>query len=121
MAVIDEIREAWGWVGISPEEVVGENDFGNLMVKDSYGQYWRLCPEDLYCTVMAANRKELDALSQDQEFLRDWYMPALVSEAVTNCGHLEEGRKYYLKIPGPLGGAYGGELGDNFPAGASSH
>jgi hypothetical protein len=109
MTVIDEIREAWGWVGLSPEDVVGENDFGNLMIKDSEGRYWRLCPEDLYCTLVAANREELKALSQDQEFLRDWYMPALVNEAVTKCGALEEGKKYCLKIPGPLGGEYGGD------------
>ena len=107
MNIVDEIKESWGWVGIEPLEVVGENDFGNLMIKDIEGKYWRLCPEDLYCKVVAQNRAELDALSTDQEFLSDWYMKALVEVAKDKLGPLEEGRKYYLVIPGVLGGEYG--------------
>jgi len=37
MSIIDEIKKSWGWIGIQPEEVVGENDFGNLIVKDTGG------------------------------------------------------------------------------------
>ena len=107
MNIVDEIKESWGWVGIEPLEVVGENDFGNLMIKDIEGKYWRLCPEDLYCKVVAKNRAELDALSTDQEFSSDWYMKALVEVAKDKLGPLEEGRKYYLVIPGVLGGEYG--------------
>ena len=95
--------------GIEPVEVVGENDFGNLIIKDEEGKYWRLCPEDCYCAVIAANRAALDQLSTDQEFLHDWYMTALVSLANDKCGPLAEGRKYCLKIPGALGGEYGGD------------
>jgi hypothetical protein len=109
MSLIDEIHQHWGWVGIEPVEVVGENDFGNLIIKDEDGKYWRLCPEDCYCKVIAASRAELDVLSIDQEFLQDWYMSSLVSLANDQCGPLAEGRKYCLKIPGVLGGAYGGE------------
>lgn len=107
MSLVEEIRKSWGWAGIEPVEVVGENDFGNLIIKDTGGRYWRLCPEDLYCEVIAANRVELDRLSADQEFLHDWHMSALVSQAREKCGALTEGRKYCLKIPGLLGGAYG--------------
>ena len=109
MGVVEEIAKAWGWVGIQPAEVVGENDFGNLVVKDVQGRYWRLCPEDLSCKVIAENRAALDRLSVDQEFLRDWYMRPLVDEARKACGELTDGRKYCLKIPGTLGGAYGGD------------
>jgi hypothetical protein len=107
MNIVEEIKESWGWVGIEPVEVVGENDFGNLMIKDIEGKYWRLCPEDLYCKVVAENRAELDALSTDQEFLADWYMKALVEAAKDKLGPLEEGSKYYMVIPGVLGGEYG--------------
>lgn len=109
MNLVEEIRQSWGWVGIEPVEVVGENDFGNLIVKDEEGKYWRLCPEDCYCKIIAESRVELDALSASQEFLHDWYMRALVSLANDQCGPLTEGRKYCLKIPGVLGGAYGGD------------
>ena len=96
MDVIKEIKEAWGWVGIDPSEIVGENDFGNLMIKDFIGKYWRLCPEDLYCEVVANNREELDHLSSDQEFLSDWYMQTLVEQAQGHLGSLTNDRKYCL-------------------------
>ena len=109
MELTECINEAWGWTGIEPSKVVGENAFGNLMIQDTSGQYWRLCPEDLSCQVVARDRSELDLLSKDQAFLHDWYMTALVEQAEELLGPLSVGRKYCLRIPGPLGGEYGGE------------
>jgi hypothetical protein len=106
MDLISEIRDAWGWVGIDPQAIVGENDFGNLIIEDTDGKYWRICPEDVYCRIVANNRDELDKLSQDQDFLADWYMTALVDQAKESVGPLTDGRKYCLVIPGVLGGAY---------------
>ena len=107
MNLINEIKKSWGWSGIEPEEVVGENDFGNLMIKDLQGRYWRLCPEDICCQLIAQNKDELDALFSNQEFLEDWYMSALVEQAKEHLGELTEGRKYYMVTPGILGGEYG--------------
>lgn len=109
MELLDEVRSAWGWLGIEPVELIGDNDFGNLILKDVRGQYWRLCPEDLYCEVVASSREELDRLSKDQEFLRDWYMHGLVDQAFQRLGALAVGRKYCLKNPSVLGGEYGGD------------
>ncbi|WFC40549.1 T6SS immunity protein Tdi1 domain-containing protein [Pseudoxanthomonas sp. SE1] len=109
MELIAIVKEAWGWTGLEPSQIVGDNDFGNLMVKDQSGRYWRLCPEDLYCKVVAQSREELDRLSQDQEFLRDWYMSELVQQARERLGPLGPGFKYCLKIPGALGGEYSGD------------
>lgn len=39
MSLVEEIRQSWGWVGIEPVEVVGENDFGKLIVKDKDERY----------------------------------------------------------------------------------
>ena len=108
MELLTEIENAWGWVGLKPAQVVGENDFGNFIVKDEGGRYWRLCPEDLYCKIVANDRAELDALSQSQEFLQDWYMAGLVAEAREKLGPLRPGYKYCLKISGVMGGEYGG-------------
>jgi hypothetical protein len=109
MELTECIESAWGWAGIKPTEVVGESDFGNLIVRDDGGRYWRICPEDLYCRVVAEDRAELDAISRDQEFLQSWYMSALVEQAQERLGPLTPGRKYCLRIPGVLGGEYGGE------------
>lgn len=108
MNLIAEIENAWGWVGIKPAKVIGDNDFGNLIIKDEDGRYWRLCPEELYCKVVAHERAELDALSKSQEFLQDWHMTALVDQAKERLGLLRPGYKYCLKIPGALGGEYDG-------------
>ena len=78
-------------------------------MKDVRGQYWLICSEDCYCSVTAKNRDELDQLSANQEFLKDWHMSALVDEAFRRLGALSDGRKYCLKIPGMPGGEYGGD------------
>ena len=109
MQLIAIITDAWGWTGIEPVQIVGDNAFGNLMIEDRSGRYWRLCPEDLYCTVIAPSRAELDVLARDQDFLQDWYMAALVQHAEERLGPLQPGHAYCLKIPGALGGEYGGD------------
>lgn len=108
MDLISSIRRGWSWKGLDPVLVVGENDFGNLIVKDALDRYWRVCPEDLKCTIVANDRAELDAIAKREDFLRDWYMAALVEKAKQQLGPLRPGYKYCLKIPGPLGGEYGG-------------
>jgi len=95
-----------------PDEIAGQNDFGNLLVRDIEGVYWRICPEELCCEVIAKNGVQLDELSNDQEFLQDWYMRSLVEMARSKLGPLPDGRKYCLKIPSMLGGQYNeGNLG----------
>lgn len=106
MTLIEEIRSAWGWTGLVPDEVVGQNDFGNLIVRDIGGLYWRICPEELDCQVIANSRAQLDVLSNDQEFLQDWCLLRMVEIAKTMFGELPNDRKYCLKIPGVLGGPY---------------
>jgi hypothetical protein len=106
MNIIEAIKASWGWVGIEPEEIIGENDFGNLIIKDDGGRYWRLCPEDVYCQVIADNRNELDALLTSQDFLADWYMAALTEQAKEKLGSLLPGRKFHLVMPSVLGGEY---------------
>jgi hypothetical protein len=109
MPLINIIEESWGWTGLRPLVVVGDNAFGNLIVKDVDERYWRLCPEELYCRMIAASGAELDALSNDQDFLHDWNMSELVRQASERLGQLPPGFKYCLKIPGVLGGEYGGD------------
>ena len=103
------IAASWGWTGLKPLLVVGDNAFGNLIVKDVEDRYWRLCPEDLSCRMIAASRAELGTLSSDQDFLHDWNMSELTRQAKERLGPLRPGFKYCLKIPGALGGEYGGD------------
>ena len=106
MITVEDINEAWGWVGLNAVEVLGENAFGNLIIRDEDGMYWRLSPQDLCCEPVAGDRAALDALSYNQEFLDDWYMPEQVRLAESTLGPLVDGRKYCLRIPSALGGHY---------------
>lgn len=104
--LIDAIRTSWKWTGVDPAEIVEQNEFGNLIIKDTSGTFWRLCPEEVYCEVVAKSAVELGKLLRSQEFLSDWQMSALVDAAKESIGPLSEGRKYCFVIPGVLGGAY---------------
>jgi len=108
MNIIDEVKKSWGWVGISPAEIVTENEFGNLIIKDVEDKFWRLCPEDVYCKIVADSIDDYNKLIQDDEFVNDWSMTIMVDEATKMLGALKEGYKYYLVIPGILNGEYTG-------------
>ena len=81
MSILDTVSTAWGWVGITPEKVIAENEFGNLIIKDLEGMYWRLCPEDLYCEVIADDDADYNELVKDEEFNQDWFMDVMVNKA----------------------------------------
>jgi hypothetical protein len=55
---------------------------------------------------VADDRASLEVLLRDLEFLHDWYRRQLVEVAREYLGELAPTRKYCLKIPGFLGGAY---------------
>jgi len=109
MDILKEVKDSWGWIGIDPIEVIAENEFGNLILRDHEGKFWRLCPEDVYCKVIANNVDEYNALVKDVEFNEDWFMESIVAEAEKRLGPLKDGYKYYLVIPGILGGEYRGK------------
>ena len=107
--IIEEIRQAWGWAGLNPVEIVEENAFGNLLVKDTNSKYWRICPEDGYCCIVASGLDGLASLVRNDDFLRDWQMTALAKLAREKLGPLPRGSKYCLKVPTQLGGGYSGD------------
>ena len=108
MNIINEIIASWGWVGVNPTEIVAENEFGNLILKDAEDKFWRLCPEDVYCEVVAESIDDYNELINDDEFLNDWNMTVMVNEATEMLGALKEGYKYCMVIPGVLNGEYNG-------------
>jgi hypothetical protein len=106
LSIIELIEDAWNWTGIEPAEVLAVNAFGNLLIRDTSGRVWRLCPEDLQCEVVAENNEDLAALLQKANFIADWEMTSLVEIARAKLGPLAEGARYCLKIPGAMGGEY---------------
>ena len=106
MNILHAIRDSWGWAGIDPVEVVGATAFGNLMVEDEQGRYWRVCPEALSCEVIAQTREALEEVSRDQAFLHDWYLQSMVDQAEEMLGPLAQGKVYHFVISPVLGGEY---------------
>jgi hypothetical protein len=106
MDLVNEIKLAWGWTGINPVKIVAENEFGNLIIRDANDSFWRLCPEDVYCSLIANDKAELNQLLAAPEFVEDWLMESLVVAAEETLGKLEPGKKYHLATPGALGGEY---------------
>jgi hypothetical protein len=104
--MIDEIAEAWGWKGVQPQAFVAQNEFGNVIFTDINGRYWRLCPEELSCDIIAADRVEFTRFRATEDFLTDWMMKPLVEQARSKLGVPASDRCFCLKIPAVLGGAY---------------
>ncbi|MFN0023371.1 MAG: T6SS immunity protein Tdi1 domain-containing protein [Parvularculaceae bacterium] len=105
-SLIAIIERAWGWAGIAPKVVLERNAFGNLLVLDQLGQYWRICPEDLSCAVIAKSEEDCLALRASADFQIDWNMVRLREIAESSVGKISHDRAYCLKIPSVLGGAY---------------
>ena len=106
MQILDKIADAWGWRGIRPSALVMQNEFGNVIVTDEDGRYWRICPEELSCEIVADNDEEFARLVRTEEFVSDWMMRELVDQARSNFGTPPTERCYCLKIPASLGGYY---------------
>jgi hypothetical protein len=107
MTTVDDINEFWGWTGLIAVEVLAENDFGNLLIRDESDSVWWLCPQELRCRQVAGHRAAFDALSYDQHFLQRWYAPDLMRVAQATLGPLASGRKYCMTVPAALGGNCG--------------
>jgi hypothetical protein len=105
-AVLTTIRESWGWTGLNPTAVTATNPFGNVIVRAADGAYWRICPEELSCKIVARDDVELDALWASEDFQVDWQMTGLVDIARATLGQVDAESCYCLKLPGVLGGAY---------------
>ena len=106
MGILDEIADAWAWKGVRPRALVMQNAFGNVIFTDEGGQYWRICPEELSCKVVATNGEEFAELQCADEFLKDWATQALVDRVRPTLGLPTGERCYCLKVPATLGGAY---------------
>lgn len=104
--MLEDILEGWGWTGARPDVVVEVNRFGNVIFRTTGGAYWRICPEELTCEVIADSEATFARLKQDPDFLEDWEMLRLVKEAEAAYGTQPDERCFCLKIPGALGGEY---------------
>ncbi len=100
MDAIQIIKKYWGWTGIRPQIIHDRNAFGNLIIEDSAGRFWRICPEEFYCKIIAKGAREYKALLEDKEFKQDWEMTGLAVLAGSNLGELDGESCYHFIKPG---------------------
>ena len=104
--LLQAVTRGWSWKLGNPVEIVATNRFGNAIVRNHGGKYFRIMPEEWQCELLANSAAELEAKRKDPDFIRDWEMSPLVVRAEAAHGPLAEGQVYYLVVPGVLGGKY---------------
>lgn len=107
--MLTAINKVWDWIGVKAKEIVQINDFGNITFKSTENEFWRICPEELYCEKIADSQLDYEILLRNSEFIEDWEMENLVQIAKESVGELMDGGKYCLKLPSVLGGEYNSE------------
>ena len=107
--LLQAIAEGWSWKLGNPVEIVATNGFGNVIVRNEAGQYFRIMPEEWQCKLLATSASDLKQRREDPDFVLDWEMLPLVARAEAAHGPLKDGQVYYLVVPGVLGGKYAEE------------
>ena len=104
--MVETIPNAWSWTGINPAEIVYINLFGNLIVKDVGGIFWRICPEGLTRLKIATDYNKFTELWRNENFQLDWKMAKMVEVAEKKLGPLQKDECYCFKLSPVVGGKY---------------
>jgi len=105
-SLLESIQEGWGWAIGTPMRVIAINSFGNVVVQNSKGQFYRIIPESLEYVFLCDAEDDLEEVMKDSKFAFDWDMKLLRDQAEHALGRLSTNECYHLVIPAPLGGAY---------------
>ncbi len=108
-ALLEAIAEGWSWKLGEPVAIIATNRFGNAIVQNEDGHFYRIMPEEWQCELLAHSFIQLEEKRSTDDFILDWEMTALVERAESALGPLAEGDVYYLVLPGVLGGKYAEE------------
>lgn len=107
--LLNAVAEGWSWKLGKPVEILATNLFGNAIVRNDAGQFFRIMPEEWQCELIAASACELEEKRKSPGFVHDWTMTRVVEIAEHAHGPLADGQVYYLVTPGVLGGKYDAE------------
>lgn len=107
--LLEAIAEGWSWKLGQPVELLATNSFGNAIVKNADGRFFRIMPEEWSCELIASSDAELEEKKKDESFAHDWAMSRVVALAEAAHGPLDEGQAFFLVTPGILDGKYAAE------------
>jgi hypothetical protein len=57
-ALLEAVAEGWGWKLGNPVAIVATNQFGNAIVENAEGEYFRMVPEEWQCGLLARTAAE---------------------------------------------------------------
>jgi hypothetical protein len=86
--ILKAVSEGWGWKIGKPVTIIAQNSFGNIILRNEDGRYFRIIPEDLKVVHLADSSEELERVRGMEEFQHDWEMRRLVEQAEESlwCG-----------------------------------
>lgn len=108
-ALVDVVREAWGWTGADAVEVVAINPFGHLIVREGDGGFRYLDPELHTFDRIANDRPGLERWAADEEVREIWAAARLVEQAHERLGEPAPGSCYTLAPAALVAGDYAAE------------
>ncbi|MEG3181964.1 T6SS immunity protein Tdi1 domain-containing protein [Sphingomonas sp. LT1P40] len=106
-ALVEAIREGWGWKGIEPDAVTAISPFGHLIVRDAKKAFWYLDPELRTLEQVATDEAGLFTHMREPDVREVWEARALVDAAHARLGDPATGRCYTLNTLALLRGDYG--------------
>lgn len=104
--MLEIINNKWEWLNIKFIKIIDENDFGNLILLNNDKSIWRICPEELQCEKISGSLEEFLEIQKTEEFIEDWNLNFLKTEAIRKFGKLNENEKFTLIKPAVLCGKY---------------
>jgi len=105
-ALVEDVRDYWGFTGISPEEIVAISPFGHLIVRESGGRFWYLDPELRTLESVAEDEAALTRYMTQPDVREIWEATLLVEQASALLGPPLPGRCFSLKPMALLAGDY---------------
>lgn len=73
MTLLEAIAQGWGWKLGEPVAIIATNRFGNALVQNKAGQFFRITPEELQCQLLASSSSELEEKRSRGDFVRRDY------------------------------------------------
>lgn len=100
------VEKSWSWAIPGVERILLVNSMANVFLEDSFGRYWRICPEELSVKIEATDEVEVQQVFKSKAYKQDWQLLGFINEAEKELGVLEQGKCYAMKKPAAIGGKY---------------
>lgn len=105
-ALVEAVRNGWGWTGIDPEAVTATSPFGHAIVRDTEGAYWYLDTELRTLERIATDEAGLFAHMNDPGVREAWEALVPLERARELIGEPGPGRCYSRAILSLLEGKF---------------